>query len=241
MSNRHRDKGKLPAFVALFRHTIKSPAWKAASVGARATFFELKSNYNTRAQNAVYLAARTGKQQLNASKNSITKWLRELEHYGFIVKVRGAHLGLEGIGKAALYRLTDCHYAGQAPTYDFQNWTGELFEPAKHAMTQADKDRLKRRRPKQNPVPTAGTPRPNGRDKQEVARVIQNASNRPSGRDKGNDPHRPNGRDITSFTRSRPEPKLSALMEWTTPTLVEIEYTEELRRLYRCEAIREAA
>ena len=51
MSNRHRDKGKLPAFVALFRHTIKSPAWKAASVGARAAVFELKSNYNTRAQN----------------------------------------------------------------------------------------------------------------------------------------------------------------------------------------------
>ena len=61
MANRHRDKGKLPPFVALFRHTIKSPAWKVTSVGARATFFELKANYNTKAQNAVYLAARTGR------------------------------------------------------------------------------------------------------------------------------------------------------------------------------------
>ena len=223
MGNRHKDKGKLPPFVPLFRHTIKSPAWKVTSVGARATFFELKTNYNTKAQNAVYLASRTGGKQLNASKNSITKWLRELEFYGFIVKVRGAHLGLEGVGKAALYRLTDCHYAGQAPTYDFQNWTGELFKPAKHMMSEADKERLKRSRPKQNPVPTVGTPRPNGRDK-------------------GNDLQCPNGRDITSFTISRAEssPPLSSLLEWTTPTLVEIEYADELRRLYRCEMMQEA-
>jgi hypothetical protein len=29
-------------------------------------------------------------------------------------------------------------------------------------------------------------------------------------------------------------------MEWTTPTLVEIEYTEDLRRLYRCEVVKVA-
>ena len=51
----------------------------------------------------------------------------------------------------------------------------------------------------------------------------------------------PNGRDITSFTSSQPETKLSGLMEWTTPMLVEIEYTEELKRLYRCEMMQEAA
>ena len=48
---------------------------------------------------------------------------------------------------------------------------------------------------------------------------------------------------ITSFTSSRSEssPPLSGLLEWTTPTLTEIEYTEELRRLYRCEMMQEAA
>ena len=30
---------------------------------------------------------------------------------------------------------------------------------------------------------------------------------------------------------------LSGLREWTTPKLEEIEYTAELRRLYRCEVI----
>ena len=62
-----------------------------------------------------------------------------------------------------------------------------------------------------------------------------------NGRDKGNDLQCPNGRDITSFTSSQPETKLSGLMEWTTPMLVDIEYTEELKRLYRCEMMQEAA
>jgi hypothetical protein len=34
--------------------------------------------------------------------------------------------------------------------------------------------------------------------------------------------------------------KLTALMEWATPTLTKIECTEELRRLYRCEMMEDA-
>jgi hypothetical protein len=34
---------------------------------------------------------------------------------------------------------------------------------------------------------------------------------------------------------------MSQEREWTTPTLAEVEYTEELRRLYRCEVMQEAA
>ena len=116
----HKHKEKLPPFIALFRHTVKSTAWTALSVGARATFFALKANYNTKAQNAVYLAARTGAKELGVNKDTVRKWLRELEHYGFIIEVEGAHLGVRGVGKAALYRLTDSGYRGTAPTYDFQ-------------------------------------------------------------------------------------------------------------------------
>ena len=159
-----RSKGKLAPFVALFRHTIKSGAWKAASVGARATFVALKTNYNSNAQNAVFLSARDGAKEFGVDKKTVCKWLHELEHYGFIVKVQSAHLGTTGTGEATIYRLTDCGYAGKPPTYDFQNWTGEIFKPAeKRTMTAADKERLKRSRQKQNPVPTAGTPRTNGR------------------------------------------------------------------------------
>src|SRR5262249_55776553 len=193
MANRHRDKGKLPPFVALFRHTIKSPAWKVTSVGARATFFELKANYNTKAQNAVFLSGRNGAKNLNAHKDTVLKWLRELEHYGFVVKVRGAHLGLEGVGKAALYRLTDCPYAGKPATYDFQNWDGVLFEPQK-----------------QNPVLRNRTPRPKKpaiRSKAEMSESWNKCPTEPAIRNVEGCPTEP---AITSFTSSHPEPKLRA-------------------------------
>jgi hypothetical protein len=142
MSRRNQDKGRLAPFVPIFRHTMKSAAWRALSVGARATFLHLKANYNTNAQNAVFMSARDGAKEFSASKKTICKWLHELEHYGFIVMVQGAHLGVHGTGKSAHYRLTDCPFAGRSPTYDFQNWDGVLFAPKK-----------------QNPVPHRGTPR----------------------------------------------------------------------------------
>ena len=131
MSKRKEDKGRQPPWISVFRHTWKSPAWKVLSVGARALYVELAANYNTKMQNAVFMSARTGSERLNVDKDCITKWLRELEHYGFIVKVRGSFLGLDGEGKAALYRLSDRWYAGKEPTYDFQSWTGEIFDPKK--------------------------------------------------------------------------------------------------------------
>ena len=34
---------------------------------------------------------------------------------------------------------------------------------------------------------------------------------------------------------------MTALMEWTTPTLTEIAYTDELLKLYWCEVLEKAA
>ena len=65
-----RPKGRLPPFVALFRHTVKSPAWKALSVGARATFIALKTNYNSNAQNAVFLSARDAAKEFDVNKDT---------------------------------------------------------------------------------------------------------------------------------------------------------------------------
>jgi hypothetical protein len=87
MGKRNSDKGRLAPFVPIFRHTMKTPAWQALSVGGRATFLELKANYNTKAQNAVFLSARDGAKALGACKDTICKWVHELEHYGFIVEI----------------------------------------------------------------------------------------------------------------------------------------------------------
>jgi hypothetical protein len=128
-------------------------------VGARATYVELAANHNTNSQNAVFLSARIAAKALGVDKGIVGRWLRELEHYGFIVEIQGAHLGLNGEGKAARYRLTDRWYASKEPTYDFQYWDGVLFEPKKRAMTEADKKRLAERRKKQKPVRGSRTPR----------------------------------------------------------------------------------
>jgi hypothetical protein len=201
MSKRNQDKGRLPSWISVFRHSWKSHAWKILSVGARALYVELAANYNTKMQNAVFMSARTGSEQLNVDKDCITKWLRELEHYGFIVKVRGHFLGLDGEGKAALYRLTDRWHAGKEPTYDFQNWTGEIFDPKKY-----------------NPVRKNRTPRPEKPDIRARPAAHLNGNNRPEKPDISDRADRPEIPDITSFTIS-PESKL---LQWTTPRLVEI-------------------
>ena len=122
--------------------------------------------------------------------------------------------------------------AGKPPTYDFQSWDGVLFEPAKRAMTEADKERLKRRSKKQNPGTTVGTPLPNGRDIRGNGQISQNIE------------HRPNGRDITSLTSSlhleavgggAPHSAVAAADErpdWATPVLTEV-FGKERDRVLR--------
>jgi hypothetical protein len=207
-----RYKKKLAPFVALFRHTIKTEAWRALSLGARATFFALKTNYNTNAQNAVFLSSRDGARELGVCKDTVCKYLHELEHYGFIVPVRRAHLGVEGEGKATLYRLTDCGYAGKAPTYDFQNWDGVLYGPKK-----------------QNPVRKSRTPRPKKSDISAGAEMSQIGNNRPKNSDIKTAAECPKKLDITSLTSSllNSEP-----LAWSTPIVEELPWTAEWARIY---------
>jgi DNA-binding transcriptional regulator YhcF (GntR family) len=137
MSRRHR--GKLAPFIAMDRHQHKSAAFAALSAVAQALLMHLTYNYNTKMMNSVYLSARDGAKKLNMSKNTAARALLELEHYGFIVKLTGAHLGVSGVGKSAHYRLTAQPYGNLGITRDYDKWTGEIFSPKK-----------------QNPVPPQG-------------------------------------------------------------------------------------
>jgi hypothetical protein len=159
VSNRRKVK-KQPDWIAVYRMTFKSAAWQVLSVGARAVFVELAANYNTRMENAVYLSARTGAKRLGVDKKMTVKWLRELQHYGFIALVERGTIGVYGYGKATQYRLTDRPHAGKPPTHDFQNWTGEVFNPEPDGGRNW---RSKKSGQKQNPVPQEGTPRTPGR------------------------------------------------------------------------------
>jgi hypothetical protein len=210
MGKRKEDKGRQPPWISVYRHTWKSAAWKILSVGAKALYVELAANYNIKSQNSVFMSARTGAKQLNADKDCITKWLRELEHYGFIVKVSGPFLGLDGEGKAAHYRLTDRWYAGKEPTYNFQYWTGEIFEPKKH-----------------NPVRKNRTPRPEKPDIGIAVKKARNGNKRPEKPDIGVTAECPEKPDVTSFTISHCFPlETRGQWPWSTPVLTDI--TDEL-------------
>jgi hypothetical protein len=145
MSHKNRDKGRMPPFVPLYRLTMKQPAWRALSHGARSTYMLLMSNYNTRMQNYVYLSVRKGAEELGSNMKSVARWLHELEFYGFIVKLTEGYLGVEGKAIAPHWRLTEVPYAAAMPTRDFEKWDGVSFDPKK-----------------QNPVPVVGTPRTSG-------------------------------------------------------------------------------
>jgi hypothetical protein len=129
MSNRNRTKGKLPPFVPLIKETMKTPAWIALSIGAKALYPYLRWNYNTKLQNHVWLSHRDAAEQLSVGKNRPGRWFHELEHYGFIVMVNPGGLGVEGHGKAPHYRLTEAWYLGKPPTRDFLLWDGTLYVP----------------------------------------------------------------------------------------------------------------
>lgn len=130
-----KSKGeRLPPFVPLIKETLKSPAYRAASFGARALFTALRMRFVNN-NGHVYLSQRDAGEELgHIRRNDIANWFRELVHYGFIVRTEGASLGIDGKGKAPHWRITDMptrNGNGQLDpaTKDFLRWDGVLFEP----------------------------------------------------------------------------------------------------------------
>jgi hypothetical protein len=139
---------KLAPFVPLLKDTMKAPAWRAMSHGAKMLYVLLKWHYNRNLGNSVFVSTRDAAEKLGSNRNSVLRWFRELEYYGFIVMVSPGCLGVEGRGKAPHWRLTEEWYQGQAPTRDFLSWDGTKFREQK-----SPKHYLRK---KQNPGPNSG-------------------------------------------------------------------------------------
>jgi hypothetical protein len=130
MSRKHRNKGRIEGpFVPLLKVTLKMPAWKALSHGARSLYAVLKWRYNNNLENAVYVSTRDAERELgrHSERRNVMRWFRELEHYSFIVMVSPAHQGVNRHGKAPHWRLTEARYLAKEPTRDFLRWDGTLF------------------------------------------------------------------------------------------------------------------
>jgi hypothetical protein len=134
---KRKDKGRLPPFVPVDQEMMNSPAWRATSYGARWLYMHLKRRWSFKRQNngRIFLSQRDAQEELGCNhRDSISRWFRELQHYGFIVMTSPGSLGLDGKGKAPTWRLTEAEWPGgrngdtwMLPTKDYLKWTGTKF------------------------------------------------------------------------------------------------------------------
>lgn len=105
-------------FVQLHSWMLESDAYRTLCPGARALYVELAYRFNGRNNGYVYLSCREAAQRLHSSKDSASRWFRELEARGFIrMRQRGSfdwksHQATEWI-------LTEHEYGGEPATKDF--------------------------------------------------------------------------------------------------------------------------
>jgi len=154
--SRKKDKGTLPPFVPLDKEMMRSPAWRAMSMGARCLYVHLKWRWSFKQRNngRIFLSHRDAQKEMGRGcRDSIQRWYRELQHYGFIVMTNPGGLGVEGKGKAPHWRLTEAEWPGgyngntwMLPTKDYLKWNETKFRDARGAVGRA-------RKRKQNPGP----------------------------------------------------------------------------------------
>jgi hypothetical protein len=217
------------------------------SVGARALFMELQGEYFTDFEGYVFLSARDGAKRLRASKENVCAWFKELEHYGFIVKVRDAHLAGMGEGESAHYRLTDRYYHAQTPTRDFEKWDGVIFEPQKRTDKRGAA-RLKNIGKNSLPVRYPQTPCLIPTDISRESELAENGNKCPTPTDISEPQNRLIPTDISRFTTGScflnvpwcvPIPNINPCDEADSPLWVEA-WREQIQRTVSLAEIREA-
>src|SRR5262245_43381477 len=132
--DKNRDIKLRGRFIPVFFETRRTPAWKAMSMGARELYMALRCAHYvsfTNNNGRVFLSERDALEELGATnRKSVRRWFRELEHFGFIVKTAEHHLGVDGKGKAAQWRLTELEAPladSKKATLDYQKWDGTPF------------------------------------------------------------------------------------------------------------------
>ena len=143
-------------FFPMFHETVKSPAYRQLSFGARALLTVLRTKC-IKNNGHVYCSQRDAGEALgHVNRNDIANWFRELVHYGFVVMTEAAALGVEGKGKAPHWRLTELPTRNSngveltPATKDFLRWDGVVFEPhiaPSRKWNAAKKDAVKKQKP----------------------------------------------------------------------------------------------
>ena len=151
---RNKNKGRLAPFVPIDQEMMRSPAWRATSFGARWLYMHLKSRWSFKQRNNghIFLSHRDAEEEMGCGhRDSISRWFRELQHYGFIVMTEPGSLGIDGKGKAPRWRLTELPAPGgrngsttMLPTKDFLRWNGTKFRDEQGAAQRTHEWRRRR-------------------------------------------------------------------------------------------------
>jgi hypothetical protein len=132
--DKNRDIKLRGQFIPAFVETRRTPAWKAMSMGGRELYMTLKGHHFVGLKNNnghIFLSERKAMEEMGArNRESIRRWFRELQHYGFIVMTSPGSLGVAGKGKAPQWRLTELQTPladSKEPTCDYKKWDGTPF------------------------------------------------------------------------------------------------------------------
>jgi hypothetical protein len=232
--NKIHSKGRIPGqWTAIRWEIMESAAWKEMTMGARMLYIALIKNLSFQRDNngKIFLATRKAAAELGASQRSVCDWFRELQHFGFIVQTEpGTAM------RAARWRITDVGWGkldGKSiePTKDYLKWSGELFERSPKIKKGDEKKYSPRRKKVLRGIDEkkySTSPLVDEKKYSEGRHLVDEK--------KYSDLGQPSPTPLPQPSPTPPEPS-----PWSTPQLVEMPFTDELRRLYATEMARVAA
>lgn len=116
-------RGGSGQFVQLHEWFMKCPAWATLKPEPRALYIELKRRFNGKNNGHLTFSYREAAEALNAHRNTVGLWFRELEERGFIRRTRGHCLGPSGIGETSHWALEEVPTDDmRTPPKSFMSW-----------------------------------------------------------------------------------------------------------------------
>lgn len=121
--------------IRIYWYELKSPAYRALSIGARALLVELKALYNGRNNGALFLSVREAAGRLGCSKSFAADRFQELHDKGFIRPRERGHFQVKclvGQARATSWVLTAYAHGEALATKEFMRWRpDEIQKPVR--------------------------------------------------------------------------------------------------------------
>ncbi len=114
--------------VRLYKWLLESPAWRSLSTGSKALYIELSKLYNGYNNGEIFLSVRDAGELLNVTKNTVSKFFKELTIKGFIKCNQQGSFEYKK-RHATTWILTEHEYEDKTPTKEFMSFKKEKSVP----------------------------------------------------------------------------------------------------------------